>query len=87
MYVIDPDARREIRDRLGSGFDRIQHGAVPEGVTIDSGSEPFVEALWEAWVQTTFTLIAFGFPQRALCDAAAEMVSVKEETGENLVTH
>lgn len=84
-YMVDPDARRETIDRLGPGSDRIQEEALPNGVTRDD-AEPFIEALWETWVQVTFTMIAYGFPQRALCDAAAEMATVKEAAGE-LVRH
>lgn len=86
MYNVDPDARRETIDRLGPGVERIQETALPHGVTLDD-PEPFIEALWETWVQVTFTLIAYGFPQRALCDAAGEMTTVKEAAAGQLVRH
>lgn len=80
MFEVDPDARREIRDRVGAGADHIQVDQLPAGVTAE-GAEPFIEALWDAWLQVTFTLIAYGFPSRALCDGTATMASFKDEAG------
>lgn len=84
--MLDHEARRELTERLGSGVDRIAQDQVPEGVDTAEAA-PFIEAIWDAWVQHTFTLIAYGFPQRALCDAAAEMTAMKEQAGDRLVQH
>lgn len=86
-YVIDAEARREVRDRLGSGYDRIERTRVPEGVEIGTEAEPFIEALWESWTQITFTLVVYGFTQRSLCDAVTEMDAFKQQAGEPLVAH
>lgn len=80
MYYIDPEARQAIREKVGAGIDHVQPDQFPEGVKSD-GAEPFIDALWDAWLQTTVTLIAFGFSQRSLCDAAATVATVRDEAG------
>lgn len=80
MYEVDPEARRALRDRVGAGADHIQIDQLPEGVTAE-GAEPFIEALWDSWTQFTFTLLAYGFPHRGLCDATSEMATFKDEAG------
>lgn len=83
--MLDPEVRQETVTRLGRGIDRIEPSQIPGG-ELHPEAEPFVEALWEAWITATLYLVAFGFPHRSLCDAAGEMVTVKEEAGGRLLT-
>lgn len=83
--MLDPEVRRETIERLGAGVDRIQPEQVLPDGELHTETIPFVEAFWEQWVTTTLYMLAFGFTQRSLCDAAGEIAKVKDEAGSRIL--
>lgn len=53
---------------------------------LDPETRDALGALWSAWIGLTGTLLAFGIPQRAMCDAAGEVVSINERAGDSART-
>lgn len=84
--MLDPEVRRETVDRLGRGVDRVESDQVLPDGELHPETIPFIEAIWDAWVQNTLYLVAFGFTQRAICDAATEIAAVKSEANERMLT-
>lgn len=84
--MLDPEVRRETVDRLGRGVDRVQADKILPDGELHPETVPFIEAIWDTWVTHTLYLCAFGFTQRALCDAATEIAAVKDEANERMLT-
>lgn len=82
--MINAEVRREAIERLGPGVDQVQPEQVYPDGELHPETVPYVEALWEAWITSTLTLLAFGFTHRALCDAAGEMASLKTEAKDRI---
>lgn len=78
MYQpFDHETRRELFDRVGeTGSERIDPTGLPEGVELN---ELATDALWQTWAMLTYQMLTVGFSHRTLCDAAAEIVPVREQ--------
>lgn len=81
MYQpFDHEARERLFERIGeTGSEKIDPTGLPEGVELN---ELTIDALWQTWAVLTFQMLAVGFSHRTLCDAAGEIVPVREEATE-----